>query len=78
MVELCNVVPSLGRYICVFESLSVASVSFGLLSSFYNQNRQTADGSCPVLDDTSRTLIHTGLFGIGVSSLVFTGLQLVK
>lgn len=78
MVELCNVVPSLGLSTCVVGSLYVASLSYGLLSSFYNQNRQTADGSCPVLYDTSRTFIRAGLFGIGVSSLVVVVKQLVK
>ena len=78
MVELCNVVPSLGRSTCVIGSLSVASLSFGLLSTLYNQNRPTTDGQCPALDETSRNLIRGGLLGIGVSSLVVVGQQLVK
>ena len=78
MVKLCNLVPSLGRSTCVVGSLSVASLSFGLLSTFCNQGRQTNDGSCPALNETSRNLIQGGLLGIGATSLVIVGRQLVK
>lgn len=78
MVELCNVVPSLGRSTCVVGSLSIASLSFGLLYTFNNQGRQTTDGSCPALNERSINLIQGGLFGVGVTSLVIIGYQLVK
>ena len=78
MVELCNVIPNLGRSTCAVGSLSVASLSFGLLSTLCNQGRQTTDGSCPALNETSRNLIQGGLLGIGVTSLVIVGRQLVK
>lgn len=75
MFDLYSMVPNTGQYSCFVGSLSVASLSFGLLSTFC---KQTTHGSCPALNDTSRTLIQGGLLGIGVTSLVIVGHQLVK
>jgi hypothetical protein len=75
MVEFCNILSNVGRQTCVVGSLSLASLSFGLLSTICNQNNNE---SCPVLNNRSRTLIHSGLLGIGVTSLVFASKQLIR
>jgi hypothetical protein len=77
MFDSCNGVTSLGSSVCLMSSMSVASLSFGLLSVFYNKDASNNE-NCPVLNNSSRNLIKVGLLGVGVSSLVNVSRQLIK
>jgi hypothetical protein len=82
MFKFSNIIPNIERSSNIIKTISAASLSVGLLSILYNNNKGITNESNLVIDKTSKNLIYGGLFSISVTSfvtsLVIVGKDLFK
>lgn len=68
MVDILSNSSLLSRTTCIVGSLSLSSVSFGLLRNANLDNYSLLN----------KRLVHMGLLGLGISSLTVAGMRLIR